>query len=203
MKSKNNSLPVKVFISYLALAALVVGVAWFLYSENVVYAQIEKKIASEKNNVLRMSKIFSNVYQTESLARKTIQSNSEIDFQKYIAQSNSLRNQIDSLKNVVTNESQIKLLDSVTFLLHEKTQNIRQLKSIKNKNTDEASVNNAIDQLTKLEYSLRKLQLEDFTKNPEQLGSYQRSVLEKYVSYLNNNIPDDKIGRASCRERVF
>lgn len=191
MKNKINNIPIKVFISYLALASLVIGVAWFLYSENVIYAKIESKIASEKNNVLRLSKIFSNVYQTESLARKTIQSNSEIDFQNYITQTNALQIQIDSLKHVVSKENQIKLLDSVNILLREKTQNIRQLKKIKNKNTDEASVNNAIEELTKLEYSLRKLQVEDFTKNPEKLTAYQRSVLEKYVDYLNKNIPDD------------
>ena len=191
MENKINSITTKVFISYLALASLVIGVAWFLYSENVIYAKIEGKIASEKNNVLRLSKIFSNVYQTESLARKTIQSNSEIDFQNYISKTNSLQIQIDSLKNVVSKKNQIKLLDSVNILLREKTQNIRQLKKIKNRDTDEASVNNAIEELTKLEYSLRKLQLEDFTKNPENLTPYQRSVLEKYVDYLNKNIPDD------------
>jgi signal transduction histidine kinase/CheY-like chemotaxis protein len=191
MKNKSNNIPVKVFISYLALAVLVIGVAWFLYSENVIYSRIESKIASEKNNVLRVSKIFSNVYKTESLARKTIQSNSEIDFQNYIFQTNSLQIQIDSLKNAVSNENQIKLLDSVNILLHEKTQNIRQLKNIKNKKTDEVAVDNAIEELTKLEYSLRKLQLEDFTKNPKKLSIYQRNVLEKYVDYLNKNIPDD------------
>lgn len=190
MKSKTN-IPVKVFISYLVLATLVFGVAWFLYSENVIYSRIESKIAAEKNNVLRVSKIFSNVYQAESLARKTIQSNLETDFQSYIFQTNLLQVQIDSLKNASSNENQIKLLDSVNFLLREKTKNIRLLKNIKNKNTDETAVNNAIEELTKLEYSLQKLQLEDFIKDPKKLGIYQRNVLEKYVDYLNKNIPDD------------
>lgn len=191
MENKTSNIPIKVFISYLALASLVISVAWLLYSENVIYAKIESKITSEKNNVLRLSKIFSDVYQTESLARKTIQTNSEIDFQNYISQTNSLQIQIDSLKHVVSKEKQIKLLDSVNILLHEKTQNIKEFIKIKNKNTDEASVNNAIEEITKLEYSLRKLEPEDFAKNPEKLSKYQRSVLEKYVDYLNTNIPDD------------
>ncbi|NDP27193.1 MAG: response regulator [Flavobacterium sp.] len=191
MENKTNNIPIKVFISYLALGSLVIFVAWFLYSENVIYTQIENKIASEKNNVLRLSKIFSNVYQTESLARKTIQTNSKIDFQNYISKTNSLQIQIDSLKNVVSKEKQIKLLDSINVLLYEKTQNIKELIKIKNKNTDEASVNNAIEEITKLEYSLRKLEPGDFAKNPEKLSKYQRSVLNKYVDYLNKNIPND------------
>lgn len=190
MESKN--IPLKVFISYIALASLVIGVGWFLYAENVVYAGIESKITLEKDNVLRVSKIFSNVYKTESLARKTIQSDSEIDLKNYILQTNSLQNQIDSLKKSVSGSYQKMLLDSVSILLNEKTQNIRQLKNIKNKNSDETTVNNAIEKLTKLEFSLRKLQLKDFTKTPEKLSSYQHGVLVKYVDYLNTNIPDDR-----------
>lgn len=197
MENKNSNIPVKVFISYLALAALVISVGWILYTKNQAYANIETKIAVEKNNVLRVGKLFSNVYKTESLARKTIQSNSEIDFKNYITQTNSLQTQIDSLKSAVSSEYQVKLLDSVTLLLSEKTQNIRQLKTIKNKTSDEVSVNNAIDELTKLEFSLRKLSLEDFAKNPENLSVYQRSVLQKYIDYLNSNIPDDSTNTLS------
>lgn len=188
---ENKNIPIKIFSSYLALAALVIGVGWFLYSENIVYTRIESKIASEKDNVLRVNKIFSNVYKTESLARKTIQSDSKIDFENYIFQTNSLQIQIDSLKKSVSGEYQKKLLDSVSILLHEKTRNIKQLKNIKNKNSEETSVNNAIDKLTKLEFSLRKLELEDFIKSPEKLNSYQLNLLKKYVDYLNTNIPDD------------
>ncbi|MCV9930253.1 hybrid sensor histidine kinase/response regulator [Flavobacterium sp. LS1R49] len=197
MESKNSYIPLKVFISYIALASLVISVGWVLYSENVIYSKIEHKIAFEKTKILKVSQLFSTVYKTESLARKTIQSNSESDFQHYIKESNSLRIRIDSLKKMVTTQSQIVLLDSVNYLLSEKTKNIRQLKNIKSKASDEVTVNNAIDELTKLEFSLRKLQLEDFTKNPSQLGSYQRNVLQKYVDYLNQNIPDDSTNTLS------
>lgn len=197
MESKNSYIPLKVFISYIALASLVISVGWVLYSENVIYSNIESKIAFEKTKILKVSQLFSNVYKTESLARKTIQSNSETDFEHYIKESDSLRIRIDSLKKIVTTQSQIVLLDSVNYLLAEKTRNIRQLKSIKSKANDEVTVNNAIDELTKLEFSLRKLQLEDFAKNPEKLGTYQRNVLQKYVDYLNQNIPDDSTNTLS------
>ncbi|MCD0475107.1 response regulator [Flavobacterium sp. EDS] len=197
MESKNSYIPLKVFISYIALASLVISVGWVLYSENVIYSNIESKIAFEKTKILKVSQLFSNVYKTESLARKTIQSNSETDFVHYIKESDSLRIRIDSLKKIVTTQSQIVLLDSVNYLLAEKTRNIRQLKSIKSKANDEVTVNNAIDELTKLEFSLRKLQLEDFAKNPEKLGTYQRNVLQKYVDYLNQNIPDDSTNTLS------
>ncbi len=50
---------------------------------------------------------------------------------------------------------------------------------------------NAINDLTKMELSLQKLRLEDFVKDPSKMGDYQRSVLVKYVNYLNQNIKSD------------
>lgn len=192
-------MPVKVLFSYVALLALVVTVGWFLYSENVVYNKLEDKIAFEKTKILRVSKLFSNVYKTESLARQTIQNNSQKDFNNYLIETDSLRLRIDTLKQIVTTQYQKTLLDSVTYLLAEKTKNIKQLKEIKNKADDEVSVNSAIDEITKMEFNLRKLELQDFTKNPNQLGSYQRNVLQQYVDYLNQNIPDDSTNTLSKR----
>lgn len=197
MESKRSYTPVKVLLSYVALLALLVTVGWFLYSENVEYNKLEDKIATEKTKILKVSNIFSNVYKTESLARKTIQSNSEEDFKNYLTETDSLRSRIDTLKNIVTTEYQKMLLDSVTYLLSEKTENIRQLKTIKNKADDEVSVNNAIDEITKMEFKLRKLEIQDFAANPRELGSYQRNVLQRYVDYLNQNIPDDSTNTLS------
>lgn len=175
----------------MAIAALLVSVGWILYSENKVYSNIESELKFEENKALKISKLFSNIYKTESLARKTIQSNSENDFKNYLIETDSLELGIDLLKKIVSSDYQIKLLDSVTVLLSEKTENIRQLKAIKNKTNDQASIKNAIQGLNKLEFSLRKLQLQDFHKNPTKLSKYQRNVLQSYVNYLNQNIPDD------------
>ncbi|QLC67202.1 response regulator [Flavobacterium sp. LPB0248] len=197
METKKSYTAIKVLFSYVALLALVVTVGWFLYSENVVYNKLEDKIALEKTKILRVSKLYSNVYKTESLARQTIQNNSEKDFKNYLIETDSLRKRIDTLKQIVTTEYQKTLLDSVTYFLAEKTKNIKQLREIKNKADDETSVNSAIDEITKMEFNLRKLELQDFTKNPNQLGSYQRSVLQRYVDYLNSNIPDDSTNTLS------
>ncbi|KAF2331093.1 hybrid sensor histidine kinase/response regulator [Flavobacterium ginsenosidimutans] len=197
MESKKSYTAIKVLFSYVALLALVVTVGWFLYSENVVYNKLEDKIALEKTKILRVSRLYSNVYKTESLARQTIQNNSEKDFKNYLIETDSLRKRIDTLKQIVTTEYQKTLLDSVNYFLAEKTENIKQLREIKNKADDETSVNTAIDEITKMEFNLRKLELQDFTKNPNQLGSYQRSVLQQYVDYLNSNIPDDSTNTLS------
>jgi signal transduction histidine kinase/DNA-binding response OmpR family regulator len=197
MESKKSYTPIKVLIGYLALLTLVVTVGWVLYSENVLYSKLEDKIAFEKTKILKVSKLFSNIYKTESLARKTIQTNSEKDFKSYLIETDSLKSRIDTLKQIVTTQYQKTLLDSVAYLLSEKTKNIQKLKVIKNKAEDEVSVDNAINEITRMEFKLRKLVLKDFAKNPEQLGTYQRNVLRKYVDYLNQNIPDDSTNTLS------
>jgi len=191
MRGKQSYIPVKVIIGYLLLIGLVVTAGFIIYSENKSFSTTENTIELENNKVLKISALFSKMYETESQARLTILSNSEKDYQNYINQTNELKLEIDSLKNLLTTDYQIVLLDSVKYLLSKKTDNIQQLKIIKSKATEEIVVKNAINDLTKMELSLQKLRLEDFVKDPSKMGDYQRSVLVKYVNYLNQNIKSD------------
>jgi signal transduction histidine kinase/FixJ family two-component response regulator len=197
MESKKSYIPIKVFVSYLTLALLVTTAGWFLYNENKVFSETESIIAHEKTMILKVSNLLSNLYKTESLARRTIQSNTEKDFVNYTKQTDSLKTEIDSLKLLVSTKYQITLLDSVKYLLSKKSDNIKQLKFIKSKATEEVAVKNAINDLTKMEISLRKLRIEDLVQNPSAMGNYQRNVLKKYVDYLNQNIPDDSTNTLS------
>lgn len=199
MENKKSYIPVKVFLGYLVLATLFSGVSWFLYSKNKAFSETENAISKENNKILRVGNLLSNVYKTEGLSRITIQSNSEKDFNQYLAKTESLKSEIDSLKPRVTSKNQVALLDSVKGLLSKKTTNIRLLKALKNKANDEMVLKNAITDLTKMEFSLRKLQLEDFVKNPSGMATYQRNVLKDYVAYLNQNIPDDSTNTLSKR----
>jgi signal transduction histidine kinase/DNA-binding response OmpR family regulator len=191
MNNSKNNIPFKIVISYMVLAMMIGFVSWVLYAENKVFSKTEKKIAQDNAKILKVSGLVSDLYKTESLARITIQTNSLSDFQSYLIKNTELKLQIDSLKLNIKNNYQIKLLDSIQLLLLRKTENIKQLKIIKSRPNKEIAVKNAIQDLTKMESSLRKLQLEDFVKYPEAMGDYQRGVLKKYVAYLNQNIPDD------------
>lgn len=190
MNSK-STIPVKVILSYLLLTVLICTVGWILYDQNKLFSNSENRSESENNKILKVSNLLSSIYKTESLSRKSIFSNSEQDFIIYANKKDSLNQEINNLKQLVANNFQVKLLDSVQVLLAEKTENIKQLRAIKSKKKEEIAVKKAITKLTKMEISLEKLTLKDFAKDPKKMGNYQRSVLEKYVAYLNQNIPDD------------
>ena len=191
MSNKETNIPLKVLLSYMALAVLVAVVGYLLYNQKNVFEKTEAKIALEKNKILKVSNLFSNIYKTESLARKTIQSNDTTDFTNYNLKKEYLKLEIDSLKTLVANTYQIKLLDSIQILLAEKTDNIKQLKTLKDKQKDVVAVKKAITNIAKMEISLSKLRIEDFASKPKKMGNYQRNVLSKYIAYLNQNIPND------------
>ncbi|MEO8516005.1 MAG: ATP-binding protein [Flavobacterium sp.] len=197
MNKQKSSIHTKVFISYLSLALLVVIAGWVLYSENKVFSETESKIIIEKNKILKVSSLLSNLYETESLARITIQSSQDADFTKYKTKTESLKTEIDSLKTLLRSKDQILLLDSVKILLSQKTQNILQLKAIKKRTSSEITIKNTIDTISKMESNLRRLEITDFVKDPSKLGNYQLSVLKRYVSVLNQNIPNDSTNTLS------
>ena len=200
MDNKKSYIPIKVLISYLVLVLLFGSVGWFLYSENNSFSKNERKFTEKNSSILKVSSILSDLYETESLARIAIQSESATDFNDFLLKSKALKVSIDSLKAIVSTQYQIKLLDSVQILLVKKTKNIQQLKAIKSKTEDEIAVSNAITDLTKMESSMRKLQMEDFVKHPASMGEYERNVLKKYVAYLNQNIPEDSTNTLSKKE---
>ena len=52
MSAKKSYIPLKLLLSYIALAALVGVVAWFLYSENTLFTKNENKITIENQKIL-------------------------------------------------------------------------------------------------------------------------------------------------------
>jgi signal transduction histidine kinase/DNA-binding response OmpR family regulator len=191
MADKKSYIPVKVLLSYLALIGLVATVGWILYTENIVFAKTGATIANENDKVLKVSNLLSNIYKNEGYARLTLQSETESDLTDYILHTDSLKSEIESFKTYIQNPKQIILLDTVKFLLNKKVTTIRDLKNVKQQANNEETVQRAINKITQMEGSLRKLQMNDLVKNPNELGEYQRSVLEKMVAVLNQNIPDD------------
>lgn len=191
MSTKKSYIPLKLLLSYFALAGLVGIVAWFLYSENTLFTKNENKIADENQKILKVSQLLSNMYKAESFVRSTMQSDSDTEFKNYTQQIDTLKNEIDSLKILTGSDYQKVLLDSVKGLLTQKTENIRQLKIIKSKGTDDKAIKDALEKIATMEGTLRKLAIEDLFKNPSKLQENQRRVWEKYVEYINENIPDD------------
>lgn len=191
MAQKKSYIPLKVLISYLALIALVVTVGWILYTENIVFSKTGTNISADNEKVLKVSNLLSDIYKNEGYARRTLQFNGETELNNYILHTDSVKSEIESFKIYIQNPKQINLLDTVKLLLDKKVTTIKDLKAVKEQTSNEAEVQRAINKITQMEGSLRKLRINDLVKNPNELGEYQRSVIQKMVAVLNQNIPDD------------
>lgn len=191
MSDKKSYIPLKVLISYFALIALVATVGWFLYNENIIFSKTETNIATENDKVLKVSNLLSNIYKNEGYARLTLQSDGENDLNNYMLHTDSLKSEIEAFKIYIQDPKQITLLDTVKLLLNRKVKTIKDLKNVKELANNEVAVQSAIDKITQMEGSLRKLRISDLVKEPNELGEYQRSVIQKMVAVLNQNIPDD------------
>ena len=199
MENRKSYIPFKLLLGYFALAALLALVTVLLFSENTAFSETEKQIVDENYKILKINSFLFKVHENESLSRVTILSGSQEDFKQFNVDLVILTSEIDTLKQLVKSEYQTNLLDSVQVLLSMKKSNIEQLLEIKSRIGKEKRVSKAIDDSAQMENTLRKLTLGDFVRNPENLKNYQRDVLQKYVDYLNQNIPDDETNSLSTK----
>lgn len=189
MDSSKRRITLKVFLSYIALALLTAVVGWLIFSEIVSFSETQKIDTAEKNKILKVGEIITLMYESESVARATLQTNSKETLKNYLLKNDTLNIEIDSLALLFTASSQKKTLDSIKILLTAKEKNIFELRKIKSDPTSERSIQNAINKFSKIESSMGKLSIEEFVENPEYLSTKNRKNLEEYVNILNRYSP--------------
>src|SRR5690606_6001883 len=185
------NIPFKIILSYLVLVGISGFIAWSLYTDSRAFFKLDEDHETNDKKAFLLSNLLNNISRVERVSRSTAYSNTPEDLVYYQQQNALLLTEIDSVKKAFDGYPQIHLLDSVKQLLVRKTRNIKDIREVRNRYLVENNVRKAIQDMDLLEDRYRKLQLSDFVANPESLNSYQRSVMNQYVQYLNDNIPDD------------
>lgn len=185
------NIPFKIILSYLVLVGISGFIAWSLYTDSLAFFKLDEDHETNDKKAFLLSNLLNNISRVERVSRSTAYSNTPEDLVYYQQQNALLLTEIDSVKKAFDGYPQIHLLDSVKQLLVRKTRNIKDIREVRNRYLVENNVRKAIQDMDLLEDRYRKLQLSDFVANPESLNSYQRSVMNQYVQYLNDNIPDD------------
>jgi len=188
-KSKNK-FTLKIVISYLILTILAIVAGYVIFSEIRIYMFNE---TSSENDIklLEASTLLTQLYEAESLSKLAIQNKTRKNFNVYAQKIDSISVKIDTLKQRIQSDYQKKLLDSVQFLLQQKVGNSNELRKLKAKNETNSSLDSAMKQFDKMEASFGKLTITDFEKYPETLSHFEKKVLQDWVFYLNNNIPEE------------
>lgn len=191
MEKSKNRLPIKVLVSYLALALLVVVVGMIVSKEISSFTKAQRDETQEKNKILRIGKLLTLMYESESFARSAIQSNNQTPYVNFLTKNDSISIQIDSLKLLIQEPQQSKLLDSVNLLLNQKIKNINELRELRIDDKSEKSLDTAIERLASIEEKLGRLTLKDYVEEPDSLDPKTREILLEINSIYNRYIPRD------------
>ncbi|MBU2995587.1 response regulator [Cellulophaga baltica] len=188
-KSKKK-FTLRIILSYLILGGLALASGIFILSEAKAYLATNKT-AKNDTKLIKTSSLLTQLYEAESLSKLALQNKTKESFSVYAKKIDSVSIEIDSLKNVITSEYQLSLLDSVQELLKQKTYNNEVLRRLKLENEANSSLDAALNKFLQLEASFDKISIYDFNENPEKLPDYERKVLDEWVALLNANVPDD------------
>lgn len=185
--------------SYLILGCLALIAGYFILSEIQVFLSTE---TAEENDakLLRTGSLLTELHEAESLSKMALQTRTRKNFDAYSQKIDSVLLEINLLKALTESAHQKNLLDSVQVLLEEKVSNSNELRRLKMKSASNNSIDDALEELDKMEASFGKLTVENFNQNPEKLEPYKRKILEDWVAYLNENIPDNASGVSNSKQ---
>ena len=169
MGQKSTFIPLKVLLSYLLIAALVISGGYLLFKENKLFSNYENQSVEENQKLIRLGSLISKIYDVDNLGRVAIQTNLEKDFELFNQENQSLITAIDSFGEKIDNEKQVVLLDSLKIILQQKVSNIEELKKINKSQNTYFPIDNALSDLTRIEESMGKITLESLKIDPSQL----------------------------------
>lgn len=138
---------IKVFLGYLTLFVLASLIVWVIYSEVLRNSAQKSDVNPANNKFLYINNILTNLYQAEGLERSYAITGQKIHYNDYLRLMDRITLQIDTLAVKLNNPIQQQHTDSIKKLLKIKQQNVRELASIKKKNTPSARYQQAIKKL--------------------------------------------------------
>lgn len=200
MEKSNRKITFKVIIGYIILVLIAIAAAYLVFSEIKHFVSLQREDASDRNKIILVGNLIADIYENESIARAAIQEGSQKRFELYIQKNEALNQSIDSLALKLDNRTQVQLLDSVKQLLRTKFSNIEALKRIKQDNISERSIENALQKINKIETSIGRLTLQDFTKNPDELTPEVKKSIEEYIAILNKYNPNNETSNISQKQ---
>jgi len=199
-KQKMRYIPFKIIFGYLVILAIITFAGLKLFSENALFFKIDTEAVLEENKLTTLSNLQHKIATVERYARNTVYSTDQEDLAFLKSKIDTLITDINHTKIELDQFKEVNLLDVVISLLEQKLTNVISLQQLREKQAMEQDVNFAITNLQQLEEQYRKLKIEDFVKDPNKLGNYEKNVINDFVGYLNQHIPDDNTNTISQRQ---
>ncbi len=199
MRNTKRSITFKVVAGYLMVAALAALSVWFVYTQVVAFTNLADSNTSNNEKLFLVSDITTELYETENISRRLIQTGKESDLELYQEHLDSIRKNINLLKKSYTDTQMKTELDSISALLSRKTNNLNELLQLREQDRNTNYYTQVIEELRKVDPAFNANNYEErFAK----LEPHQRRVLIKLLEFseednaeqLTNRTADSLIG---------
>lgn len=188
MKNTKRSITFKVVVGYLLLAAMAALAVWFIYSELEKFSAVNQSNDINNQQLILVSEITTDLYETESTGRRFIQSGDTTDLNRYSAQIDDIQNDINKLKQTYTDYVMRNNLDSISDLLTKKSDNLEELLQLDARNRNTSFYTEVIQELEKIDESFTE---PDYDERFANLKPHQRRVLINLLEFSEEESPGE------------
>ncbi|MDT0687993.1 hybrid sensor histidine kinase/response regulator [Autumnicola psychrophila] len=184
MRNTRQSITFKVVAGYLILALLVGAATWFVYTQVIAYTNLSQYNNSNNEQLFMVSEITTDLYETENISRRLIQTGKEEDVEIYSAQIDSIRQNIISLKSRYSDSLMQTELDSIGKLLTQKTENLQELLELRKQDRNTNYYSQVLQELRRVDESFAE---NDYDNRFTNLEPHQRKVLISWLEYAKED----------------
>lgn len=183
-KNTKRSITYKVVVGYLLLTAFAAISIWFIYSKVIGLNGANRISDNNQQKLLLMSEAVTNVYSAEAISRDIIQNQKPENLPQFNQQLDTISTLIDNLKQIYEEEEIKNELDSLQNLLLLKEQNLLELLEVRKNNSSENYYDRVLNNLQKVNYLFEEDNYNELLKdyNPE-----ARQALVKWLEYADKD----------------
>lgn len=180
MFSAKRSITAKVVTGYLIVAILAGLAVWYVYNQVIAYSEIAQSNTENNQQLILVSEISTNLNESENTSRRLIQSGEEQELKLYNSQINTIKAKLHKLEESYQNIGLENEADSITKLLDQKTENLKELVALRDTDRNTNYYSKALSELRNIDASFKDYNYENRFRN---LKPYQKDVLVKWLEY--------------------
>lgn len=199
MENTKRSITFKVVAGYVLVATLAALSVWFVYSQVYAFTNLAETNTSNNRKLFLVSDITTDLYETENISRRLIQSGYKSDLELYENHLDTIRQNIRKLQRSYSDTLMQTELDSISGLLSRKTNNLQELLQLREQDRNTNYYSQVIEELKKVDESFNS---NNYEERFGDLEPHQRRVLIRLLEYseednaetLTNRTADSLIG---------
>ena len=180
MFNAKRSITVKVVAGYLIVAVLAALAVWYVYNQVIAYSQIAQSNTENNEQLILVSEISTSLSESENTSRRLIQTGNKEELELYNTQIDTVKAKLDRLEATYSNVNLENEIDSISKLLEQKTENLKELVALRDTDRNTNYYSKALRELQNIDVSFKDYNYENRFRN---LKPYQKEVLIKWLEY--------------------